>query len=63
MQHSPTAAELLATVVEVLSDEVVPILDGPVQHHARVAANIVAIVERERPPRASGGRAPGRDGR
>jgi hypothetical protein len=25
----------------------VPVLTGPVQHHARVAANIVAIVERE----------------
>ena len=47
MQQSPTAAELLATVVEVLSDEVVPVLTGPLQHHARVAANIVAIVERE----------------
>jgi hypothetical protein len=47
VQQSPTAAELLATVVEVLSDEVVPLLSGPVQHHARVAANIVAIVERE----------------
>jgi hypothetical protein len=47
VQQSPIAAELLATVVEVLSDEVVPVLTGPVQHHARVAANIVAIVERE----------------
>ncbi len=47
MQQPPTAAELLATVVEVLSDEVVPELTGPVQHHARVAANLVAIVERE----------------
>ncbi|HEX4981397.1 MAG TPA: DUF6285 domain-containing protein [Ilumatobacteraceae bacterium] len=47
MQQPPTAAELLATVVEVLSDEVVPVLTGPVQHNARVAANLVAIVERE----------------
>lgn len=47
MQQSPTAAELLATVMEVLGDEVVPSLTGPVQHHARVAANLVAIVERE----------------
>ena len=47
MQQPPTAAELLATVVEVLTDEVVPVLTGPVQHHARVAANLVAIVERE----------------
>lgn len=47
MQQPPTAAELLATVVQVLDDEVVPALEGPVQHHARVAANLVAIVERE----------------
>ncbi|HWM20623.1 MAG TPA: DUF6285 domain-containing protein [Ilumatobacteraceae bacterium] len=47
MQQPPTAAELLATVMEVLSDDVVPALSGPVQHNARVAANLVAIVERE----------------
>jgi hypothetical protein len=47
VQQPPTAAELLSTVVEVLTDEVVPALTGPVQHHARVAANLVAIVERE----------------
>ncbi len=34
MQQPPTAAELLATVMEVLGDEVVPSLTGPVQHHA-----------------------------
>jgi hypothetical protein len=47
MQQPPTAAELLATVMEVLGDEVVAALSGPVQHNARVAANLVAIVERE----------------
>jgi len=47
VQQPPTAAELLATVMEVLSDDVVPALSGPVQHNARVAANLVAIVERE----------------
>jgi hypothetical protein len=47
MQQPPTAAQLLATVMEVLGDEVVPALTGPVQHHARVAANLLAIVERE----------------
>ena len=47
MQQPPTAAELLSTVVEVLTDEVVPALTGPAQHNARVAANLVAIVERE----------------
>ena len=47
MQQPPSAADLLSTVVEVLTDEVVPALTGPAQHHARVAANLVAIVERE----------------
>ncbi len=46
-QQPPTAAELLAIVVEVLHDEVVPVLNGSVQHQARVAANLVGIVERE----------------
>lgn len=47
MQPRPTAAELLACVTEVLEQEIVPALDGPPQHHARVAASLVAIVERE----------------
>jgi hypothetical protein len=47
VQQPPTAAELLASIVEVITDEVVPALTGPVQHRARVAANIAAIVERE----------------
>lgn len=47
MQPRPTAAELLAVVAEVLERDVVPALDGPVQHHARVAASLVAIVERQ----------------
>ena len=47
MQPRPTAAELLAVVAELLERDVVPALDGPVQHHARVAASLVAIVERE----------------
>ena len=47
MQPRPTAAELLACVAEVLEQEIVPALDGPAQHHARVAASLVAIVERE----------------
>jgi hypothetical protein len=37
----------LAVVAEVLERDIVPALEGPVQHHARVAANLVAIVERE----------------
>jgi hypothetical protein len=47
VQPRPTAAELLASVAELLEREVVPALDGPLQHHARVAASLVAIVERE----------------
>jgi hypothetical protein len=47
VQQPPTAAELLATVAEVLEREVVPALSGPTQHHARVAASLVGIVERE----------------
>jgi hypothetical protein len=47
MQPRPTAAELLACVAEVLEQEIVPALEGPAQHHARVAASLVAIVERE----------------
>jgi uncharacterized protein DUF6285 len=47
MQPRPTAAELLACVTEVLEQEIVPALDGPAQHHARVAASLVAIVDRE----------------
>lgn len=47
MQPPPTAADLLAAVAEVLNDEIVPALQGPAQHHARVAASLVGIVERE----------------
>ena len=47
MQPRPTAAELLATVAELLDNHVVAALDGPLQHQARVAASLVAIVERE----------------
>lgn len=47
MQPPPTAADLLAVVGEVLADEIVPALRGPAQHHARVAASLVGIVERE----------------
>jgi hypothetical protein len=47
VQPRPTAAELLAVVAELLDRDVVPALEGPVQHHARVAASLVAIVERQ----------------
>ncbi|MEN9504307.1 MAG: hypothetical protein RI958_233 [Actinomycetota bacterium] len=47
MQQRPTSGELLAAVAEVLERDIVPALSGPAQHQARVAASLVAIVERE----------------
>lgn len=47
MQPRPRADELLAAVADVLDREIVPALTGVVQHHARVAASLVAIVGRE----------------
>ncbi len=46
MQIRPTAIELLRGVEAFLSEEAVPLLDGPAQFHARVAANAVRIVVR-----------------
>jgi hypothetical protein len=43
----PTAAELIAAVAEFLDDDVRGTIDGPVNFHARVAANVLRIVERE----------------
>jgi len=47
MQDRPTASELLDAVRTFLEADVVPALDGPRQFHARVAANVLAIVGRE----------------
>lgn len=47
MQDRPTYAELLNAVRHFLETEVVPNLEGPRKFHARVAANVVSIVERE----------------
>jgi hypothetical protein len=47
MNDRPTAVELLRAVERFLEMEVVPALDGPRRYHARVAANVVAIVARE----------------
>ena len=47
MQDRPTARELLEAVRHFLEADVVPALDGPRQFHARVAANVLAIVGRE----------------
>jgi Domain of unknown function (DUF6285) len=43
----PTAAQLVEAVRELLEAEVVPALDGRLAFHARVAANVLAVVERE----------------
>jgi len=43
----PTSTELLRAVERFLEREVVPALQGPRRYHARVAANVVAIVARE----------------
>jgi len=47
MQDRPDARELLAAVQGFLEEQVVPALDGTRQFHARVAANVLAIVGRE----------------
>jgi hypothetical protein len=48
MTHGvPSTAELVAAVREFLSEEVLPATDGRIQFHARVAANVLAQVERE----------------
>jgi uncharacterized protein DUF6285 len=43
----PTAAELVAAVADFLDDDVRAATDGQVNFHARVAANVLRIVERE----------------
>ena len=47
MQDRPTYSELLEAVQGFLETDVVPALDGPKKFHARVAANVLAIVRRE----------------
>jgi hypothetical protein len=47
MQDRPTSSELLEAVQHFLETDVVPALDGPKKFHARVAANVLAIVRRE----------------
>ncbi len=47
MNDRPTAVELLGAVRRFLQREVVPVLEGPLRYHARVAANVVAVVARE----------------
>ena len=47
VQDRPNARELLESVRLFLEKDVVPALDGPARFHARVAANVLAIVGRE----------------
>lgn len=47
MQDRPTAAELLREIADLLENEIVGALEGPLQHQARVAGNLSRIVERE----------------
>jgi hypothetical protein len=47
LQGRPTAAELVEAVREYLRGDVLDVAEGRVQFHARVAANALAIVERE----------------
>jgi hypothetical protein len=43
----PAAADLLAAVREFLEADVVPATEGRLRFHARVAANVLAMVTRE----------------
>jgi hypothetical protein len=43
----PTASELLDAVREFLTDQVMPATSGQLAFHARVAANVLAVVARE----------------
>jgi hypothetical protein len=47
MQDRPTYAELLEAVQHFLEADAMPALEGPRKFHARVAANVLAIVRRE----------------
>ena len=47
MQDRPDAREMLEAVRAFLEQQVVPALEGTRQFHARVAANVLAIVGRE----------------
>jgi hypothetical protein len=44
---APTAAQLVEAVREFLERDVMPAVDGQVRFHARVAVNVLGMVERE----------------
>lgn len=47
MHGRPTAAELAEAVQEFLRTELMPALEGRLQFHTRVAANVLGIIQRE----------------
>ena len=47
MREQPTAAELIDAVAEFITRDLAPTLTGRLAFHARVAANVLAIVRRE----------------
>lgn len=47
MQDRPSAAELLVDLADLLEGDVVPVLEGSLQHQVRVAGNLCRIIERE----------------
>jgi 2-phospho-L-lactate transferase/gluconeogenesis factor (CofD/UPF0052 family) len=47
LHDRPTAAELVAAVREYLERDVMEATDGRIAFHARVAANVLGMVERE----------------
>lgn len=47
MHDRPTAVELLEAVRQFLEEDVVPALEGTRKFHARVAANLMAVLGRE----------------
>ena len=48
MQDRPTAAELMDAVAGFLEQDVAPLLDARLRFHARVAVNVLRILQRER---------------
>jgi hypothetical protein len=47
VQYRPTAEELLDSVAQLLEDEVMSSVSGPLQHKVRVAAHLTRMVRRE----------------
>ena len=47
MQDSPTASDLLDAVADFVEHDVAPLLDARLRFHARVAVNVLHILQRE----------------